>query len=264
VGLAFGVYHLPTASYGPEYSGALRATSPETFLAELEAARRTNTRVLVSFAGSDLSFTDEQGHFSMTIWKAKVARFAAIDFSSYIADGTLLGHYIMDEPSDRSNWGGEQVSPADIEETARYSKELWPTLPTVIRAWTRYLQGYEYPHLDAAWAQYHERFGPIEPWLSANVRDAVSIGLNLVVGLNVLGGGGEEEGLVGIWKVNSYSMNASQVRTWGAFLLAEPRACAFISWMYHPVYFARPDIIAANAELLDRARSLPKRGCGRS
>jgi hypothetical protein len=117
---------------------------------------------------------------------------------------------MMDEPSDRRNWNGNLVSRADIDEMARYSKEIWPELPTIIRGWEWYLKGYDSKYLDAAWAGYVERFGSIDEFVSSNVRDAKASGLNLVVGLNVLAGGGKE-GLPG-YKEGRNSMTAAQMK----------------------------------------------------
>ncbi|MFL5401899.1 MAG: hypothetical protein ACJ8BF_03695 [Gemmatimonadales bacterium] len=178
-GIAFGPTAIPPALYGSRYTGTKLSASPTTLLANLEAARRTNTRVLLNFTGHESRISDVHG-FSMTKWKNRVDRFRGIDFSSYIADGTIIGHIVMDEPQDRNNWNGTTVSPAEVEEMARYSKQIWPSLPTIVRAFPAYLQGYHYQYLDAAWAQYLEKFGDLNAFLSTNVRDAKASGLALV------------------------------------------------------------------------------------
>jgi len=142
---------LPPSSYLPEFTGVLQTAYPQLFLASLEVLRRANGRVIISFTGNERWNRDENG-FNLAIWKQRVDRFRSIDFSSYIADGTIVGHFIMDEPSDRTNWNGYQVSLADIDEMARYSKEIWPSMATIIRGWPAYLKGYHY--------QYLERRGP--------------------------------------------------------------------------------------------------------
>jgi hypothetical protein len=232
-----------------------------TFLDKLEAARRNNDRLLISFSGQSGAYTDSDG-FNLSKWKQKVDEFRGLDLSSYIADGTLMGHYIMDEPSDARNWNGHRVSPADIDAMAKYSKEIWPDLPTVIRGWPWYLKGYHYEYLDAAWAGYHVRFGPIDEFITDNVQDAKASGLALVVSLNMLAGGGDE-GLPGYFH-DKYSMNASQVRAWGSALLAEPYICAFFMFRYDAPYFGRADIQAAVAELSEKAHALPNRSCRKS
>jgi hypothetical protein len=191
-----------------------------------------------------------------------VDQFRGFDLSSYIADGTLMGHFIMDEPSDARNWNGHRVSLADIDEMARYSKEIWPDLPAIIAGWPAYLKGYNYQYLDAAWARYHVRFGSIEDFIASNVRDAQASGLALVMALNILAGGGEG-GLPG-YHHDKYAMTASQVRSWGNAMLDQPYVCAFFMFRYNADYFGRADIQAAVAELSRKAQSLPNQPCRRS
>jgi hypothetical protein len=216
--------------------------------------------VLLSVVGSERRIRGSDGHFSLAVWKQRVDRFRGIDLSPYIEDGTIIGHYIMDEPHDPSNWGGKLVSRAEVDEMAKYSKGLWPTLPTIIRGWPDYLKGYEYQYLDAAWAQYSDRFGDLSTFINDNVRDAKAAGLGLVVGLNLLGGGNRNGGLKG-YSGERYAMTAAQVRSWGSALLAEPYACAFISWEYNDRYYERADIKSALEELNQNARSRPKKAC---
>jgi hypothetical protein len=262
MGIPFGPSHLPTALLGLS-SATLRAANPLTIMDDLAAARRVGARVVLGLVGNERRYRDAKGHFSFALWKARVDRFRGLNFSPYIQDGTIVGHYILDEPHDPTNWGGTLVTRAEVDQLARYSKQLWPSMPTVVRGWPAYLKGYQYKYLDAAWAQYSERFGPINDFIRANVRDAKSTGLALVVGLNLLAGGGKARGIVG-YSGSRYAMNAWQVRSWGAALLAEPYVCAFIGWKYDERYFGRADVRSAIAGLGDKARQHPSRGCIKS
>jgi len=242
------------------FTGLVTDAHRPTLLAKLEEARRHNDRVLLSFMGSPGNVNDANG-FSLTKWKQVVDEFRGMDFQTYIDDGTLMGHYIMDEPSDPSNWNGVRVTPDQIEEMARYSKEIWPDLPAIIRAWPDYLKGHEYHYLDAAWAQYHVRFGSLDDFIESNVRDAKASGLALVMGMNVVAGGNDPG--MGGYHNDKLAMTAAQVRTWGNRILDEPYACAFFMFRFYPDYFGRPDIQSAMDELSRRARDLPKRPCRR-
>jgi hypothetical protein len=230
-------------------------------LADLEYARRSNTRVLLNLTGSERYLSDGKG-FSFDKWKARVDQFRNADIASYIADGTIVGHFIMDEPDDPSNWGGKTVPLADIDLIAKYSKEIWPTLPTVVRVTPGWLKGYHFQYLDAAWAQYLDRFGPLEPYIATNLRDAKEAGLALVGGLNVLNGGSKNSGIPG-HKAGKFAMSANEIRTWGSAMLAQPYFCAYIMWEYERNYFSRPDIKAAMAELSQQAKAHPQQSCRR-
>ena len=260
VGIPLGPYHLPPESYGAGFSGALLAARPDSLLIDLEAARRASARILISLVGSESRLLGSDGHFSLAVWKRRVDRFRGIDISSYIEDGTIIGHYIMDEPHDPTNWGGKVVSHSDIDEMARYSKELWPSMATIIRGKPDYLKGYQYKYLDAAWMQYTVRFGSIESFISSNVQDAKASGLALVAGLNVINGGSSSSGIPGT-RTGKYGMSASELRTWGGALLAEPYTCAFIVWEYDEKYFSRPAIKAAFEDLGKKARDYPQKAC---
>ena len=259
MGIPFGPFGLPASLYGREFNATFRALPPKVLLSELEAARQAGARVVVRLVGGHSRYK-RKGTFDMDLWKARLDRFREIDFSSYIEDGTIVGHFILDEPHDRSNWGGKVISRATIDEMARYSKELWPSMATIIRGKPDYLKGYQYRYLDAAWMQYTVSFGPIEDFIRTNVQDARASGLGLVAGLNVINGGSKTSGIPGR-RPGKYGMSASELKTWGGALLAEPTTCAFIVWEYDSLYFSRPAIKAALDELGQQARNLPKKAC---
>jgi hypothetical protein len=252
-GIPFGVFQLPVEQYGTIYNGSLSNIWPAYVLSALEAARRSGTRIMLSMSGSESTFQNSDGSFSMAMWKQRVDRFRGIDFSSYIQDGTLIGHFLMDEPYDRTNWGGTLVSLSDIDAMARYSKGIWPSMPTIIRGKTDYLLGYDYKYLDATWAQYISSFGSVSDYITKSVREAKASGLALVVGVNQLNGGGSG-GLVGFYSPEKNAMSAKELEAAGNALLADPYPCAFISWKYDQAYMARADIKAVMGRLSEKAR----------
>jgi hypothetical protein len=264
-GIPFGVYHLPKHEYGKVMNGSLANLSPSDLISYLEAARQSGTRIMLSTVGRQTHYRNKDHSFSLALWKQRVDRFRGVDFSSYIADGTIIGHYLLDEPHDKGNWGGATVSPAILDEMARHSKQLWPSMATVVRAWPDYLQGYNYKYLDAAWAQYSPRYGassqrlPVKEFISRNVSQARGSGLALVVGMNLLAGG-SSRGLGGYYP-GQLAPSASDLREFGSALLESSYACAFISWRHDDKYMSRPEIAAAMSELADKARSHPYKSC---
>jgi hypothetical protein len=249
---------VPPVGLNPAFTALITDAHRPIIIEKLEEARRTNGRVLLSFSGSSGKFTDANG-FNLTKWKQFVDEFRGFDFSPYISDGTLMGHFIMDEPSDPSNWNGHVVSLADIDEMARYSKEIWPDLPAIIRAWPDYVKGYNFRYLDAVWAQYHSRFGSLDEFIEKNVRLAKESNLELVMGLNVVAGG-TDPSMKG-YHHDRLAMTAAQVRQWGDRILDEPYICAFFMFRYYPAYFDRSDIQDAINELSQRASDRPLKGC---
>jgi len=139
-----------------------------------------------------------------------------------------------------------------VEELAKYSKQIWPTLPTIVRTESSYLAKWSgsYLHLDAAWAQYVHRKGDVDAFISRNISDAKRKGLALVVGLNILRGGPDQS-----------PMTASQVESWGTALLKSSYPCAFISWEYDGSYLSTASMNKAMAVLRTKAQNRSSRSC---
>jgi hypothetical protein len=168
----------------------------------------------------------------------------------------------MDEPADPSNWGGKVVSHAQVQEIARYSKEVWPKVPVVIRAWPDYLRGADLRDVDAVWIHYLYRRGPLDEFIATQVRDLKALGLTIIGGLNVLNGGSPSSGIPGK-REGLKGMSADELRTWGSRWLKEPDLCGFLLWEHSSSYFSRPDIKAAMEDLAAQARAYPMRSCKR-
>jgi hypothetical protein len=254
-GIPFGTFRLPTYEFGARYNGAMRNIYPEHLLRELRAIKARGGKVVLMFAGHERHYKDRRSHhFSLTKWKARIDRFKKVNFSSYIKDGTIIGHYLIDEPNDPANWGRRPVPPATLEEMAKYSKRHWPGMVTIVRTRPEYLVNYRgrYRYLDAAWAQYsYHRWPNTREFINSNVAKARSKGLALVVGLNVINGGSRRRS----------AMTANQVRTFGSVLLESSYPCAFISWQYRDYYMKNRGVQQAMAHLRTKARSRGFKTC---
>jgi len=251
-GIAIGTGSQPNSLFGARYNGALRIIGPSYLLSDLSAIRARGGRVVLNLAGGQSRFKDKYHHFSYTLWKNSVDRFKRINFSSYVNDGTIIGHYLIDQPNDAASWGGKPVSPATVEAMAKYSKSVWPTMHTIVRAYPDYMVKYSgtYHYLDAAWAQFVYRKGPVDDFLRQNVALAQKKGLALVVGLNLLRGG-----------PNRSKMTASQVRSWGATLLSSSYPCAFVSYIYNSTYLSTSSIKDAMDYLRNKAQNRTTKTC---
>jgi hypothetical protein len=249
-GIPIGMNAQPVSAFGSRFNGAKIVVGPAGVMNELEAIRSRGGKVIVSLSGSSRYFTDSRGHFDLNKWKDRVARFRSKDFDRFINDGTLMGHWLVDEPNDKSNWNGEQISPNTLEEMARYSKSLWPNLPTVVRTEPGYLN-YNHRYLDAAWAQYLYRRGNVSNYIREQVNDAQNRGLALVVGMNVLKGGNP----------NGTRMTAKEVEDWGSELLSSSYPCAFFNYQHSSDYLSSSDIRSAMDKLRRLAENRGSRAC---
>jgi hypothetical protein len=252
-GIPFGASSLPPSLYGSTYTGGLmNPEKPESLLARLATIRGARGRVVLALAGGPLQYTNADGTFNFDLWKARVGRYSGVDFNSYISDGTVTGHYLIDQPNCSTCWGGQAIPQDMVEAMAQYSKSIWPSMATIARAEATWLTGYsgQYVYLDAGWAQYVVRKGDVNTFLADNVAAARSEGLGLIVGLNVLKG-----------NTDLSSLTASQVKTFGSVLLGSSYVCAFISWQYDPTYFSQSDIKSAMELLSKKAKRHAPSSC---
>ena len=249
-GIAFGMAAQPVAELGDVFSGGKVTVSPNQIRRTLSAVRSRGGRVVVMLAGSPRHYKDGSGRFSLTKWKARIDRFKGIDFSSYISDGTVIGHYLIDEPNDKANWNGTTVSPSVLDEMARYSKRRWPKMATIVRTHPSYFKNSP-RYVDAAWAQYLSRRGSVKDYIRQSVADAQRRGLALVVGLNVIHGG----------TPNRTRMTPKQVESYGSALLASSYPCAFVSWKYSDNHLSGSGMRAAMKTLRKKAEGRSRKSC---
>jgi len=248
-GIPIGTFAQPTIEFGSRYNGALRTISPHLLVQELAAIRSRGGKVVVMMAGNQTNYRTN-GYFDFGKWKARIDRFKDVNFDSYINDGTIIGHYLIDEPDDPANWNGRLVPPSMVEEMAKYSKQRWPGMPTIVRAEPSYMDK-NHRYLDAAWAQYLSRRGSADDYIRRNVAQAQERGLGLVVGLNIIGGG----------TPNLTKMSASQIESWGRALLSSTYPCAFISWQYNESFLSSSRVKSAMDALRRVAENRSTRTC---
>jgi hypothetical protein len=252
-GIPFGMFRLPTDEVGTRYNGLWRNIDPSQLVHELAAIKARGGKVVLMFAGKE-GYYKTGGHFDFNKWKARVSRFRNVNFMSYVKDGTIIGHYLIDEPNDPRNWGGRPVTPATLEQMAKFSKSLWPGFATIVRTSPEYLRNYSgsYHYLDAAWAQYLiHRWPDPKAFIAKAVADSKAKGLALVTGLNVVDGGSRPR----------TQMTATQVRTYGLALLTNTYPCAFISWQYRTYINGTSAMKDAMSTLRRAAQSRPFKSC---
>ena len=250
-GMPIGITAQPNDAFGARYNGGLRNIFPQYLNRDLGEIRSRGGKVALMMAGPDYYSKDADGHFSLTKWKARIDRYDGVDFNAFIKDGTLIGHYLIDEPNDPANWNGEPISGETLDEMARYSKAKWPNLPTIVRTTPDYLEKWApYRYLDAAWAQYVERRGDPAAFLADNVASAKRQGLGLVVGLNLSKG-----------TTDKTELTASQVKSWGTAMLASTYPCAFISWKYDSHVLSSSAMKDAMNALRNKAENRSSKSC---
>jgi hypothetical protein len=265
-GIVFAMMGMRGPSIAAPYNGSKYGVQPSYILSNLDATRARGGRMVVELAsGKDENLQNADGTFSFTKWKAMIDAFRRVNLSSYISDGTLMGHFLIDEPQNANKWGGKVIPQATVEAMAKYSKSIWPNLATFARVAPSWLaqSSISYVYLDAGWAQYVTRRGPVGTWIAAEVAAAKKKGLGLPVGLNILNGGNGSSGIRGT-RSGEWKMSATEIRNYGTTLLNQSYACGFFSWSYlegGDLYLARSDIKSAMTDLSKKAAAHVKTSC---
>jgi len=251
-GVPFGPYGLPSSQMA-SFSGAVRGAAPSNVLATATAARRAGARVILRLTGSEVANAD--GTFSLTKWKASVDRYAGADLSSYVSDGTIAGHLLVMNPQNARAWGGQKISHATLEEMARYSRQRWPGLTTIVHAPLSWLAATPtWAYLDAVSVMYSGSAGDAGAWVGNQAGAAGRARLGLVVTMNVSNGGTSASGLPGS-STGKFAMSASQLRTWGSAIAAQSQVCGLLMSRYDAAYFGRSDVKDAVATVAAKARA---------
>jgi hypothetical protein len=263
-GIVFASYNLQLSQLNSIHTGTILGSTPSGLLSSLATVKARGGRVLLRLHG-DQAVRNDDGTFNLEKWKSQVARFRNVNFASYINDGTIVGHFIFDEPHFPSRWGGKVVPQRTVEAMAQYSKQLWPTLITITSAPPSWLATptdgiITYTHLDAGWAIYYAKIGNPTTWISNQISKAKLKKLGLVTSLNVLDGGNGSSGFSGNY-ANKYAMSATELRSYGTALLSQSYICAFAMWKYTSAYYGRTDIQSAMRELSGKARNHAATSC---
>jgi hypothetical protein len=267
-GIVFGSYGMSAANLNSIHTGTMvgGTVTESNVLQLLSAVRSKGGRVVIKMCmGADKYVKNADGTFSLTKWKSLVDRFRKVNLGPYISDGTLLGHFLIDEPGRAAKWGGKIISQATVEAMAKYSKSIWPALPTVVRVVPSWLASasISYTALDAGWLQYGSGKGDAAKLVASETAIAKQKGLGLIVGINILDGGNGSSGVRG-WSSGKWAMSAAEIKNYGSALLSQTYACGFFNWAYEyfgPTYYTRSDIKSALAYLSNKAKAHARTSC---
>lgn len=263
-GISFATFNMPAPYLTSVHTGTLLGgpLSPSNIVSVLSETRSKGGRIVLKLCkGADSFVKDADGNFSLTKWKALVDQYRNVNLGPFIADGTILGHFLIDEPHRAQKWG-KVIPQATIEAMAAYSKQIWPTMPALVRVVPSWLAAapVTYTHLDAGWLQYTAGKGEVTQLVTAEIAAAKRKGLGLLVGMNVMDGGNGSSRIAGVTK-GKYAMSATELRSYGTALLNQSYACAFYMWQHNTSYYGRTDIKSAMVDLSAKARTHVRTSC---
>jgi len=233
-----------------------------TLLPMVQAA---GMKITLRLSGGHSAYTTS-GNFDLAKWKAAIAGWSGTGIQTYIDNGTIVGHMLLD---DIDTFSGTDPTAADLEEMARYSEEeIFPGLMTFVRQKcsnmpTPTANSGQYIYVDNCVNQYTNypgySDGPIATYVTQQTAAATALGLGMINGLNIADGGDGSSAQPGA-TTNHYAMSASEITTYGEALLAVPTIDLFLMWEYDgqqlwsdgsigSTYFDHTDVQAALAGL---------------
>lgn len=273
-GVPWGPNDIPPQLYGEPYTGSKVYFAPARTVEKLEEARDAEMHVIVKLAGKQEHYQNPDGTFNLDLWKAQMDRYRDVPFDRFVADGTIVAHQIVSEAKAPDQFGGSVIPNDVLDEMAAYSRSIWPTMPTLVRADATDLEeqaagndtpwpGWTWQHLDAASSRYLVRKGDPAAYAAAEQASADRQGLALAMGLNVLSGGDGSSGFPSPELSGAWAMSADELRTYTAALLEHTRACSLEMWKYFSTtsYFTEPEIAEAMDDVAEIAAEYSTHPC---
>jgi hypothetical protein len=259
VGLAAGLNVWPPALYcaGP-MTGTVQPLDPRAVLERVQLAAKCGVRLIVVPPRRFLTLSRQtKGGFSVDNAKALMDQYASElppdTLRKYRA--TLLGMNLADDYNCAKCWGGLPITRSQIVEWARYARAKLPGLPLGVRVepdWVADEPGLA-PLLDYTWAQYQTKKGDPQAYFDKAASTAKSLGLQVVMGVNVQD----------CYGPNSGPCSAADLVKYGTVAVSHPASCAFLSWKYDAQTWDAADIRAGWDKLLGLAKARASRDCRR-
>ena len=277
-GIPFGPFGLFTSdvmgsdpSPGTEaFTLGLDPYTADNLIFRIVAARTKKLKLILALTGGAhsidnpgnyLSVIDGVLQFDRAKWDAKLATFdtPAIRgaIAEGVADGTIIGATVMDEPyvsggGDGNTWGPVgTMTKVRVDSLCGEVKRYFPTLPAGVGHQHQLFEPENsYRVCDFLVDQYVSRFGPVTEWRDAALAMAARDGYAVAFSMNILNGGIRDNDDDGVWEcpvplTGGYGtqepncrMTAEQVRSFGMTLGSA--GCALVMWRYDDEFMADP------------------------
>jgi hypothetical protein len=285
-GTPFGMFRLwqdsTTLAWGPEpFTLTFNSINAVAIVDHINAARRANVQLMLAMSTGHRFITD--GKFDMAKWKARINTFDQPEIRAAVAaglaDGTILGNAVVDEPNTKK-WGGV-IDKAMVDEMCAYVRNIFPGLPQGVPVvhWWRPDERYKIcDFIIDQWNWWQGPHGPGEgsytgnlaAWRDAGLAQAKKDGIAIAFSMNVIDGG------IQSWATMECpiprtggrgtspprcQMTAEQVRDWGLTLGVE--GCAMFLWWYRPDFMSKPANVQAIKDIAAKLATVPRRSCRR-
>jgi hypothetical protein len=254
--LPFGPKQIPYTEYGktPFTGGYTNASTLSTLSQRVQAARAAHFPLIIKLAPAHAAMlSPTTGCFDINLWKASVSQLFSFDLAPYVADGTVAGAELVNEPHAKdwcTNNDTTRVSKADLEEMGRFVKANWPTLPVGGGRSDYMLANAPWQYIDFGHSQYHMRKGDVTTWVNQTVSESQAAGVQLLISLDYLVG-----------EVGDTPMTADELRTKGIALATSPYSCLMSGYLWDNTYNAGAGIMEAFSAIAAVANSHPAPPC---
>ena len=266
------------------FTASIGSINPDNILERIAIARDKRMKLILTMTGGAHQNYLTDGVFDMVKWQAKMDDYktptiiAAV--AAAVADGTIIGNSVMDEPhvsgrGDGNTWGPRGTMTKErVDQMCAYVKEIFPTLPVgVVHPHKAFEPAHPYRVCEFLVDQYSWRHGDVAQFRDDGLALARRDGIAIVFGMNILNGGIQARGH-GSWDCSLTStggrgthkpncrMTPEQVRDWGRLLGAA--GCALVLWQYDDAFMADPENQRAFADLAGLLATIPAKSCRRT
>jgi hypothetical protein len=280
-GLPYGLFGLwasaTTFDWGPApFTVSQDNTFANSIITRINTARLKRQRLVLAMTGGNSTEYTTNGKFDFTKWKNRMNTFKTTAIKTAVAagvaDGTIVGNSMMDEP-ETPKWGGVMTKPL-IDQMALYVKNIFPSLPVGVNQGA---PGYQwrtferYRVLDYVLYNYRwqNNQGNVTAWRDNVLAQARVDGVTPAFSLSILDGGVPDT--QGSWdcagtggKGTYYPhcrMTPDQVRTYGKAV--GPAGCVMLNWRYDDAFMSKAANVDAFKDVAATLASKPRRSCKR-
>jgi hypothetical protein len=289
-GLPFGPYRLMgSTSTTTPFTLSADFNSPSTIVTQISNARSKGVHMMLAMTGGAhkatnpgccLSVIDGVLQFDRAKWDATLATFntSAIRdaIAKGVADGTIIGATVMDEPyvhggGDGNTWGPVgTMTKARVDSLCTEVKRYFPTLAAGVEHQHQLFEPTKsYKTCDFIVDQYNSYMGSVTTWRDAGLAMGARDHHAILFSMNLLNGGTQDKdgtwdcagtGGKGLYSPNC-RMTAAQVKTFG--LALGPSACGLFMWRYDDAFATNYDNQRSFNDIAATMAAAPAKGCRR-
>jgi hypothetical protein len=276
----FGLWSGTTTKWGPApFTMSQSYTDVNGVVTQIAAARSMKQKLVLAMTGGSHSQFLTNGAFDLAKWKSRINQFNTSTIrtavAAGVADGTVIGNSLMDEPEFK-DWGGVMTKPM-LDGMATYAKAIFPTLPMGVNhgpnGYYQWRPTEHYRVVDYVANQYNwwVTKGDVATWRSKVLAQAATDGVQVGFSLNLLNGGvpdtdgtyscdGAGQAGKGLSNLNC-RMTAQQVRDWGIAL--GQSGCLMFMWRLDDAFMGRTDNQQAFRDVASRLATTAAKSCRR-